>query len=123
MEQLVQQQKSWKQVNELDEFRLSSYENACLYKEKVKKWHDKLIRYKEFKLGDKVLLYNSRLKIFPGKFRSRWTGPYVITGVTKFGAFEIQHVNGGDKFKVNGHRLKLYIGGQYERHPSITVIQ
>nr|XP_016489173.1 PREDICTED: uncharacterized protein LOC107809090 [Nicotiana tabacum] len=113
MEPIKAGQQHLLQVNELDEFRLSSYENACLYKEKVKKWHDKLIRYKEFKIGDKVLLYNSRLKIFPGKFRSRWTGSYVITGVTQFGAFEIQHVNGGDKFKVNGHRLKLYIRGQY----------
>ncbi|XP_075076513.1 uncharacterized protein LOC142163157 [Nicotiana tabacum] len=61
------------QLDELEEFRLTAYENAKLYKEKTKKWHDKLIRHKDFKVGDHVLLYNSRLRLFPGKFKSLWT--------------------------------------------------
>nr|XP_016489342.1 PREDICTED: uncharacterized protein LOC107809258 [Nicotiana tabacum] len=67
------------QLDELEEFRFTAYENAKLYEEKTKKWHDKLIRQKDFKVGDHVLLYNSRLRLFPGKFKSRWTGPYTVT--------------------------------------------
>ncbi|XP_019264316.1 PREDICTED: uncharacterized protein LOC109241943 [Nicotiana attenuata] len=88
------------QVNELEELRLEAYENARIFKEKTKIWHDKLIRQKSFKIGDKVLLYNSRLRLFPGKLKSRRTGPYNITNVTSYGAIEIQQISGGDKFKV-----------------------
>ena len=55
------------QLNELEEFRQQAYENAKLYKEKTKMWHDKRIMRREFKLGQKVLLYNLRLKLFPKK--------------------------------------------------------
>ncbi|XP_019241738.1 PREDICTED: uncharacterized protein LOC109221739 [Nicotiana attenuata] len=106
------------QLDELEEFKLTAYENAKLYKEKTKKWHDKLIRYKDFKVGDHVLLYNSRLRLFPGKFKSRWTGPYIVTGVTSYGAIEVQHADGGDKFKVNGHRLKPYISRFFDKQAS-----
>ncbi|XP_061376330.1 uncharacterized protein LOC133318359 [Gastrolobium bilobum] len=44
------------QLNELDEFRLVAYENARIYKEKTKKWHDKKIQPKEFEPGQQVLL-------------------------------------------------------------------
>lgn len=82
------------QVDELDELRMEAYENAKIYKEKTKKWHDNLIRPKNFKIGDQVLLYNSRLRLFPGKLKSRWTGPYNVTDVTPYGAIEIQQGNG-----------------------------
>ena len=61
-------------------------------------------------VGDNVLLFNNRLKLFPGKLKSRWTGPYEITKVFSFRAVEVTHP---DKrtFKVNGQRLKLYIDG------------
>ncbi|XP_075103474.1 uncharacterized protein LOC142178051 [Nicotiana tabacum] len=71
-----------------------AYENAKLYKEKTKKWHDKIIRHKDFKVGDQVLLYNSRLRLFPGEFKSHWTGPYTVTGVTLYDAIEVQHEDG-----------------------------
>ncbi|XP_073221485.1 uncharacterized protein [Cicer arietinum] len=58
------------QLSELDELRLGAYENVKLYKERTKKWHDKHIKIREFKEGDFVLLFNSRLKLFPGKLRS-----------------------------------------------------
>ncbi|XP_075112050.1 uncharacterized protein LOC142182057 [Nicotiana tabacum] len=77
------------QLDELEEFRLEAYENAKLYKEKTKRWRDNLLRHKDFKVGDQVLLYNSRLRLFPGKFKSRWSGPYIITKVTPYGAIEI----------------------------------
>ena len=51
----------------LDEWRTQAYENAKLFKEKVKRWHDKRIQKREFNVGDYVLLYNSRLRFFAGK--------------------------------------------------------
>jgi len=59
------------QLNELEEFRNEAYENSKLYKERTKRWHDKHIFRREFKIGQKVLLYNSHLKLFPGKLCSR----------------------------------------------------
>ncbi|XP_062114777.1 uncharacterized protein LOC133826247 [Humulus lupulus] len=58
------------ELNELDEFRNEAYENAMIYKEKSKAFHDKRIIRKDFQSGDKVLLFNSRLKLFPGKLKS-----------------------------------------------------
>ncbi|XP_016168226.1 uncharacterized protein LOC107610736 [Arachis ipaensis] len=63
------------QLEELEGLRLEAYENSRLYKEKVKAVHDKHIKRREFKVGDQVLLYNSRLRLMPGKLRSRWDGP------------------------------------------------
>ena len=69
------------QLNELEEFRNEAYENAKIYKEKTKAWHDKHIVRKEFELGQRVLLFNSRLKLFPGKLKSRWSRPFTVTRV------------------------------------------
>ncbi|CAM8954730.1 unnamed protein product [Rhodiola kirilowii] len=106
-------------LNELDEIRLDSYENAKIYKQKQKKWHDKKILRKEFKEGDQVLLFNSRLRLFPGKLKSRWTGPFKIQKV-----FEDGHVtlfnSRGEIFKANGQRLKLYHGAPLD--PETTTI-
>ena len=102
------------QLDKLDEFRYWAYESSRMYKEKTKKWHDKNIQVKEFLPGQKVLLYNSRCRLFPGKLKSRWTGPYEVIQVTPFGAVEIRHCKNADTFKVNGHRLKRYIEGAYD---------
>ena len=59
------------QLSELDEFRNEAYENGRIYKEKTKAWHDKHIAMKEFEAGQHVLLFNSHLKLFPGKLKSR----------------------------------------------------
>ncbi|KAG9440079.1 hypothetical protein H6P81_020244 [Aristolochia fimbriata] len=91
-------------LNELEELRSWAYDNAKLYKLKTKKWQDKNIRMKNFEVGQKVLLYNSRLKLFPEKLKSRWQGPYEVIGVSNFGAFEIQQPKNGEKFQVNGQR-------------------
>ncbi|KAI4313281.1 hypothetical protein L6164_026272 [Bauhinia variegata] len=95
------------QLNALDEFRREAYENARIYKEKVKIWHGRKITRKELYLGQKVLLFNSRLKLHPGKLKSRWYGPYTITSITPYGAITIK--NDDQTFKVNGHRLKPYL--------------
>ncbi|XP_075499738.1 uncharacterized protein LOC142538265 [Primulina tabacum] len=110
------------QLNELDEFRLDAYENAKLYKEKTKHWHDQNIVHREFVVGQRVLLYNSRLKLMPGKLRSRWSGPYTITQVFPYGTVEITSEATG-AFKVNVHRLKVYHGGTMPDEPTNVDLQ
>ena len=90
------------QLNELDEFRLQAYENAKLYKEKVKRWHDQRIINRTFEPGQQVLLFNSRLKLFPGKLKSRWSGPFTISYVFPHGAVELQDDPTGRKKSRKG---------------------
>ncbi|KAM1597114.1 hypothetical protein ACFX1R_034057 [Malus domestica] len=75
------------QLSELDEIRHEAYENARIYKEKTTAFHDKMLRGKTFEIGQKVLLFNFRLRLFPVQIKSLRTG---------------------QEFKVNGHRLKPY---------------
>ncbi|XP_022867536.1 uncharacterized protein LOC111387228, partial [Olea europaea var. sylvestris] len=82
------------QLNELEEFRNDAYENEKIYKERTKMWHDKRIMRREFKAGERVLLFNSRLKIFPGKLNSHWSGPFVIRKVLPYGAMELVNKDG-----------------------------
>ena len=98
------------QMNELEELRNEAYDNAKIYKDKTKKWHDHKILRREFKVGEQVLLYNSKLKLFPGKLKSRWSGPYIIVASTPIGATTLK-TDSGSEFKVNGHRLKHYLRG------------
>ena len=100
------------QLQELEELRLDAYENSRIYKEKSKLFHDNMIARKQFEIGQKVLLYNSRLKLMPGKFRSRWVGPFVIVNVFPYDAVEIKSLDSNKVFKVNGHRLKVYHEGE-----------
>lgn len=67
------------QLHELEELRMDAYENARIYKEKTKLWHDKHISRREFQEGDSVLLFNSRFKLFPEKLRSRSSGPFQVS--------------------------------------------
>ncbi|GJT77873.1 reverse transcriptase domain-containing protein [Tanacetum coccineum] len=98
------------QLNELSELRDQAYENSLIYKEKTKRIHDAKIKNRVFNVGDQVLLFNSRLKIFSGKLKSRWSGPFTIVQVFPYGTIELSQ-NSGPNFKVNGHRLKHYFGG------------
>ncbi|GJT93765.1 reverse transcriptase domain-containing protein [Tanacetum coccineum] len=98
------------QLNELSELRDQAYENSLIYKEKTKKLHDSKIKNRIFNVGDQVLLFNSRLKIFSGKLKSRWSGPFTITEVYPYGTAKLSHADGLN-FKVNCHRLKHYYGG------------
>jgi hypothetical protein len=102
------------QLCELEELRNDSYESAKIYKEKTKKWHDSHILRREFKEGQSVLVYDSKLHLFSGKFKSRWFGPCVIKKDLGHGAFEVYSSAEGT-FKVNGQRLKHYrIGDMIE---------
>ncbi|XP_027174318.1 uncharacterized protein LOC113773921 [Coffea eugenioides] len=98
-------------LQELEEIRNEAYENASIYKEKSRAFHDQQISRKTFEVGQKVLLYQSRLKLFSGKLRSRWIGPFIVTHVFPYGAVEIRSAKTDNKFVVNGHRLKYYYEG------------
>lgn len=77
------------QLNELVEWRMTTYENAKIYKEKTKHWHDNWISKKTLIAGQKVLLFNLHLRLFPGKFKSRWSNPFVIKEVFPHEAVEL----------------------------------
>ncbi|GKB36057.1 reverse transcriptase domain-containing protein [Tanacetum coccineum] len=95
-------------INELDEMRLDAYESSISYKERTKRWHDKRIKAPtNYERGDKVLLFNSRLRLFPGKLKSRWYGPFSVSKDMKNGAIELYDED-GNKFIVNKQRVKPY---------------
>ncbi|KAI5335302.1 hypothetical protein L3X38_025435 [Prunus dulcis] len=96
-------------LNELEEIRQGAYDSSRIYKERTKAFHDSQILRKEFQPGQKVLLFNSRLKLFPRKLKSCWTRPYLVTKVFPHGAVQITNEAKGNTFKVNGHRLKPYV--------------
>nr|GEZ30963.1 reverse transcriptase domain-containing protein [Tanacetum cinerariifolium] len=98
------------QLNELNELRDQAYENSLIYKEKTKKLHDSKIKNRIFNVGDRVLLFNSRLKIFSRKLKIRWSGPFTITKVFPYRTIELSQPEGLN-FKVNGHCVKHYFGG------------
>ncbi|GJV88332.1 reverse transcriptase domain-containing protein [Tanacetum coccineum] len=90
------------QLNELTKLRDGAYENTRIYKERTKKWHDsRLSGDKDFKVGDQVLLYNSCLKMYPGKLKSKWSGLNIVKMMHLHGAIEITDKD-GFSFKVNG---------------------
>nr|GEV70487.1 reverse transcriptase domain-containing protein [Tanacetum cinerariifolium] len=97
------------QLNELNELHDQAYENSLIYKEKTKRLHYLKIKDSVFNIGDRVLLFNSRLKIFSGKLKSRWFGPFTISYVFPYGTAELSQTD-GPNFKLNGHRLKHYFG-------------
>jgi hypothetical protein len=97
------------QIAKLEEWREKTYHSANLYKERTKRWHDKPIKIKQLKPGDKVLLFNSHVHLFGhGKLPSKWKGPYLVLHATDHGAVTLQ-CDDGDTFKANGQRLKLLL--------------
>jgi hypothetical protein len=111
-------------LSSLDEWRSEAYENARLFKEKVKKWHDRRILKREFHVGEKVLLYRSHLSFFAGKLLSKWKGPFVIEEVYRSGAIKIASLKDNTMQVVNGQRLKHYISGDsYNENEDIDIIQ
>ncbi|GJU71989.1 reverse transcriptase domain-containing protein [Tanacetum coccineum] len=106
------------QLNELNELHDQGYENSLIYKERTKKLHDSKIKNRIFNVGDRVLLFNSRLKILSGKLKTRWSGPFTITKVFPYGTFELSQPD-GPNFKVNGHRVKHYFRGD-SSHPRVV---
>jgi hypothetical protein len=91
----------------LEEIRNDAYKNARIYKEKTKSLHYRMLTRKEFHVGDKVL-YHSHLKLFSGKLRSCWIGPFVVSNIFPYDAVEITSLETNKVLKVNGHRLKPF---------------
>nr|GEU84554.1 hypothetical protein [Tanacetum cinerariifolium] len=106
--QMERAMKRFLQINKLDEMRLVAYESSISYKERTKRWHDKQIKTPtKYEKGDKVLIFNSRLRLFPGKLKSRWYGPVSVSRDMKNGAIELYDEN-GNKFIINKQRVKPY---------------
>ncbi|GJR82197.1 hypothetical protein Tco_0152982 [Tanacetum coccineum] len=102
------------EFNELMELRDRAYENTRIYKERTKKWNDSRLRGdKDFKVGDKVLLFNSRLRMHLGKIKSKWYGTNVVKTVYPYRTVKITNKN-GISFKVTGQRLKKYYDGHID---------
>nr|GEV16558.1 reverse transcriptase domain-containing protein [Tanacetum cinerariifolium] len=97
------------QLNELNELCDQAYDNSLIYKEKTKTIHDSKIKDRVFNVGDRVLLFNSRLEIFSGKLKTHYTRPFTITQVFPYGTVKLPQTD-NPNFKMNGHRLKHYFG-------------
>nr|GFA39346.1 reverse transcriptase domain-containing protein [Tanacetum cinerariifolium] len=102
------------QINELNELRDQAYENSLIYKEKTKRLHDTKIKNRVFNISDRVLLFNSSLKIFSVKLKSCWSGPFTISQVYPYGTIELSQPD-WPKFKVNGHHLNMILERTYLR--------
>nr|GEW58799.1 reverse transcriptase domain-containing protein [Tanacetum cinerariifolium] len=104
------------QLNELNELRDQAYENSLIYKERTKKLHDDKIKNRIFNVGDQVLLFNLRLKIFSGKLKSRWSGPFTIAEIYPYSTAKLIHPDGccifnvGDQVLLFNLRLKIFSG-------------
>jgi hypothetical protein len=91
------------------EWREKTYHSTKLYKDRTKRWLDKQIKIKQFKPGDMVLLFNSRIHLFGhGELSSKWEGSYLVLHATDHGAITLQ-CDDGDTSKANGQRLKLFL--------------
>jgi hypothetical protein len=107
------------QINELEEIRNDAYENSKIHKARIKEFNDKRILRKTFNVGQKVLLYNSRLHLFPRKLRSRWSG--LVKHVNPYGVCDIENSKNDNVFKVNRHRLKVYFDNFSVENDSIEL--
>ncbi|KAL1563637.1 hypothetical protein AAHA92_06077 [Salvia divinorum] len=97
------------QLQELEELRMDSYDSAMWYKEKTKLWHDRNLRTKELRIGQKVLLFQSKLKLMLEKLKSKWIGPFTIVSLRANRAVELKGSDpNSSSFLVNGHRVKIF---------------
>ena len=83
--------------------------SAISHKENMKKETEQKNAKQEFMVGDLVLVDSSGSRYLPGKLKSKWTGPYLITQVFPHGAVELK-AKEGVQFKRNRDSIKLYFG-------------
>ena len=107
-------------MNELNELKNDAYQNSRIIKVRTKNFHDKRIFRKTFEIGQRVLLYNSHLHLFPGKLKSKWSDPFIVKNVYPHGPVEIENPKNNVTFKVNGQRIKPYLKYQ-PREPSTEI--
>jgi len=103
------------QLNELEEMRFNVYQSSKLYKERAKAYHDKRVLKKSFYPGQSMLLFNSILKLFLGKLKSKWLGPFLVKQVKPYGVVELEDLESQRSWTVNGQRVKHYLGGEIEK--------
>ncbi|GJU14232.1 reverse transcriptase domain-containing protein [Tanacetum coccineum] len=96
------------QMNELNELQDQAYQNSLIYKEKTNKIHDSKIKNRVFNVGDRVILFNSRLKIFSGKLKTRWTGPFTVAQVFPYGTVKLSQTD-RPNFKIPFGESKVHI--------------
>jgi len=70
-----------------------------------------------------MLIYNSKLRLFPGKLKSRCYGPYVVTNVYPHGALEVHSTEENQTFKVSGHRVKPYLEMNFKHRDEDVILQ
>nr|GEX78860.1 reverse transcriptase domain-containing protein [Tanacetum cinerariifolium] len=100
------------QLNELNKLRDQAYENSLIYKVKTKRIHDFKIKDRVFNVGDRVILFNSRLKILSGKLKTHWTGPFTVTQVFPYGTVELSQTDRSN-FKILSGKLKTHWTGPF----------
>ena len=74
-----------------------------------------MITGKNFNEGDQVLLYDSKLHLFPGKLKPRWMGPFIVQNAYPNGSVDLLNPNDNRVIKVNGQRVKPYVVQQTVR--------
>ncbi|XP_042059557.1 uncharacterized protein LOC121804077 [Salvia splendens] len=99
---------------------MEAYDSSSTYKERMNAYHDKMISPRELTLGDVVLLHNSRLSLFPGKLKLKWTGPYMIKKIYDSGMVELLAPD-GTLFQANGHRVKKYYNSNKVMEEEVTL--
>ena len=102
------------QLNELDELHNEAYDSVKIYKAKTKYFHENMISKKSFEPNQKVCLFNSKLKLFPGKLRSIWDVPLVVQQVFPCGTIKILDPQDGRILTVNGQWLKAVVTNEIQ---------
>ena len=110
------------EIDELAKLRNDAYFNSKIAKDRQKKWHDQLITRKTFNQGDQVLLYDSKLHLFSGKLKSRWTGPFIIHQAYLNGLIDLLNPKDKKIFKVNGQRVKPYAVSHSAEEEEISLL-
>ena len=106
--------------------RLNTYEPSKIYKHKIKAYHDRKLQKQNLQPGQHVLLFNSRLRFFPGKLESKWSGPFVIKDIKPYEAVELIDTTSSKlerSWIVNGQCFKVYNRGHLERLTNIIYLQ
>ncbi|XP_024009425.1 uncharacterized protein LOC112084507 [Eutrema salsugineum] len=116
------QEKRVLQLHELEEIRLDAFESSKIYKKRTKALHDQKIHNREFKAGDLVLLFNSRLKLFPGKLKTIWSGPFKILEVRAYGAIVLEGKDGQGLSMDRGSSTTWYLKRKRELHQFLFLI-
>ncbi|XP_058747192.1 uncharacterized protein LOC131620205 [Vicia villosa] len=103
--------------DEHDNFRIDDEKGEIIevenqfHKDKDKANHEGKTHHKNFKVGQMVLVCNSRLKVFPSKLKSKWSGPFVVKEVRNYGAIVVEDPKTQESWNVKEQRLKGYHDG------------